>query len=132
ALSRREADRPRRRHPAACHGPTDRESPARERHTTRDAYGPLCLTHPTRPTCPARPTCPTCPTRPASQNVTLALNCSCRDEFTVRVIRPAVGSTGSLAVAPAKTVRVGVPKFARLNRLKISARSCSFTTPASG
>src|SRR5258708_7331193 len=59
------------------------------------------------------------PLRPTSidQNSIFALNWSCRELFVVRVIWPAVGSTGSAAVAPAKTARVGIPKIARLNRL---------------
>ena len=48
--------------------------------------------------------------------------CICRDDVTVERIRPKLASGASFAAAPANAISVGLPKFARLNRLNTSRR----------
>src|SRR5262245_15509016 len=65
------------------------------------------------------------------QNRSFAPSCNCRDDVTVRVMRPAVESGASPGAAAANTTRSGVAKFARSNRLNTSNRSCSWPPPPS-
>ena len=52
-------------------------------------------------------------------------NWICRDVVDVHVIAPAVPDVLVPAAEDVKVIRFGVLKFARLSRLKISARNCS-------
>src|SRR5258708_31032470 len=64
---------------------------------------------------------------PLSQSSSSA-TCPCRDVVEVLVIAPPVPDNplGLVAVGGVNTIRLGVLKFARFSRLKISARNCRF------
>src|SRR6476646_4822766 len=59
---------------------------------------------------------------PVCHQSSFSPNCTCREVVVVLVITPSVGETPD----GVNTTSLGMLKFARLSKLKISARNCKF------